>query len=325
MRILLTGIAGFIGFHTAKTLIVEGHEIVGVDNLNDYYDCQLKLDRLLELGIDIKTGRLHSKGLTFVQGDISEEVLWDILSSFSFDLVINLAAQAGVRFSIENPLTYIKSNVLGFTLLLEFCYKRKINKLIYASSSSVYGLNSAQPFREEEGCAEPESLYAATKRSNELLAHTYFKTRGISSIGLRFFTVYGPWGRPDMAPMLFADAASKGLPIKVFNSGKQKRDFTYIDDIVRGILACIKITFDKPIVLNIGRGAPVSLMDFIQEVESNFQIKLDKVYMPAQIGDVVETYASLDLLYSLTDYKPGVDISEGVRLFANWYKSYYRF
>lgn len=242
-QILVTGAAGFIGFHFCKKILELGHQVVGVDNLNDYYDPNLKLARLNELGIsgvDVKSQEIKkfkSGTLTFLKADITDDHLWETLSKeFQITSVIHLAAQAGVRYSLENPKSYIKSNIEGFLNVLEFCRYQKIDHLIYASSSSVYGMNAQQPFSEDQPCNKPVSLYAATKRSNELMAFTYHHLFGINSIGLRFFTVYGPWGRPDMAPFLFTKASFEGTPIKVFNYGKQRRDFTYIDDIIEGII-----------------------------------------------------------------------------------------
>jgi UDP-glucuronate 4-epimerase len=326
MKILITGVAGFIGFHLAKALISQGDSIIGIDNFNNYYDPQLKFDRLSLLGItknDINK-RIENSNFMVIKGNIEDQQTWLELEKHNIDLVIHLAAQAGVRYSIENPMTYIQSNIVGFQNVLDFCVKMGHSKLLYASSSSVYGSNSKQPFDETEVCIHPESLYAATKRSNELMAYSYFQTKGLNSIGLRFFTVYGPWGRPDMAPMLFAKAAVHNERISVFNNGNQKRDFTFVDDIVKGIIGCVKANFCGSEVLNIGRGKSTNLMDFISEIESNFNITLGKDFKPPQTGDVVETFANTSKLESLINYKPTTDLKDGVKLFADWFKDYYR-
>ena len=325
MHVLITGIAGFIGFHVAQKLLNGGHEIVGVDNLNNYYDPKLKIDRLAQLGIRItdRDKSFYNSNLTFINCSVEELNTWTELSTYKFDLVIHLAAQAGVRYSIENPAAYIQSNVVGFGHVLDYCVQNKIEKLIYASSSSVYGNSSVPPYTEDQNCVDPESLYAVTKRTNELMAITYYKTNGIKSIGLRFFTVYGPWGRPDMAPMLFADAATKRQAIKVYNEGHQRRDFTYIDDIVEGIVHCTSLEVQGSEILNIGRGSSINLMDFIHEIELNFNHTFEKIFMPAQPGDVTETHCSTQKLERLTGYKPKVALSDGIREFSNWYKSYY--
>jgi UDP-glucuronate 4-epimerase len=331
MRILVTGAAGFIGFHLCKRLLSEGHQVVGVDNLNDYYDPRLKQARLAELGvfdIDPKAEaftRVDLPSFTFIKADIEDERLWNLLSNeFSITSIIHLAAQAGVRYSLENPKAYIKSNVEGFLNVLEFCRHSKINELIYASSSSVYGMDSQQPFSESEPCNKPVSLYAATKRSNELMAYTYHHLFGIRSMGLRFFTVYGPWGRPDMAPYLFTKAAMEGSTIKVFNHGNQSRDFTYIDDIVEGIYKIYSQTetISGAEICNIGQGAPVSLMDFIQTLERVTGKELKKEWVEAQPGDVAVTFADTTRLVDRFGYKPQVSIQLGVERFVEWYSLY---
>jgi UDP-glucuronate 4-epimerase len=332
MQILVTGAAGFIGFHTCKRLLNEGYQVVGVDNLNDYYDPRLKLARLAELGVgdvDIHSDSLPQTDLasfTFIKADIEDDQLWKSLAiHFNISSVIHLAAQAGVRYSLENPKAYVKSNVEGFLNVLEFCRHNKISELIYASSSSVYGMDSEQPFSERESCNKPVSLYAATKRSNELMAYTYHHLFGIKSMGLRFFTVYGPWGRPDMAPFLFTKAAMEGLPIRVFNHGKQSRDFTYIDDIVEGIFKIHReaATIKDAEVCNIGQGAPVSLMDFISSIEKSLDCVIAKDFVESQPGDVQSTYADTSGLVNRFKFVPAISVEEGVDMFVRWYRKYY--
>lgn len=330
MAILVTGCAGFIGFHVTKALIHNGIKVIGVDSLNDYYDVQLKIDRLREIGIDFEVSNsrdpISVDNFNFYHSDISEPLIWEKLSNTKIDGIIHLAAQAGVRYSLENPMAYLKSNIIGFQRVIDFALTVN-GPFIYASSSSVYGLSSEQPFLETESCNNPESFYAATKKSNEMVASSYFSTKNLKSVGLRFFTVYGPWGRPDMAPMLFAKAANGDREIKVFNEGNQSRDFTYITDIVEGILAVYSKFHEKihgAEVLNIGRGEPVSLMEFINFIEMNFKIKFNKILMPKQPGDVNVTYASTLKLQELFGYEPNVSLENGISKFANWYKSYYK-
>ncbi|MDQ1244798.1 MAG: UDP-glucuronate 4-epimerase [Campylobacterota bacterium] len=330
MKILVTGTAGFIGYHLAKKLLERGDEVVGLDNINDYYDVNLKYARLAELGIDKESIKENSLAIStkypkhkFIKASLEDSgTINKLFESEKFDAVCNLAAQAGVRYSIENPHAYIQSNVVGFLNILEACRSFHVKNLAYASSSSVYGLNESQPFKTTDKTDTPISLYAATKKSNELMAHTYSHLYGIQTTGLRFFTVYGPWGRPDMAPMLFADAISNDRAIKVFNHGNMSRDFTYIDDIVDGVIKVI----DNPSncnVYNIGNNAPVSLMEFIETLEDALGKKAEKNFMPMQDGDVVSTYADVSGLMNDFGYKPDTKLSDGIGEFVKWYKSFY--
>ncbi len=333
MKILVTGTAGFIGFHLAKKLLERGDEVVGLDNINDYYDVNLKYGRLRELGIDPThieenqpvTSTLFPKH-TFIKLDLADKDQMEALfKTEQFDAVCNLAAQAGVRYSLENPHAYIESNIQGFMNILEGCRENGIKNLSYASSSSVYGLNQEQPFKTTDQVDRPISIYAATKKSNELMAHTYSHLFGISTTGLRFFTVYGPWGRPDMAPMLFADAILHDRAIKVFNQGDMSRDFTYIDDIVDGCIKVIDNPNEKDLyqIYNIGNNAPVQLMDFIKALENALGKEAKKEYLPMQPGDVKSTYADVSGLMHDFDYKPDTSIQEGVDKFAQWYRAFY--
>lgn len=333
MKILISGVAGFIGFHLAKKLVSQGHTIVGIDNLNTYYEVQLKIDRLKELGVEIQLEELPLKknrekdNFSFHQIDLTdEEKLNELFSTSGIDLVINLAAQAGVRYSIENPKAYINSNVVGFINILECCKKYNIKELIYASSSSVYGNSDKSPFEETDHVDNPISIYAATKKSNELMAHVYSHLFNIKTIGLRFFTVYGPWGRPDMAPFLFTKAILNNNPINVFNNGDLMRDFTFINDVVGGIEAVIHKmdAFEKYEIFNIGNNKPVALKDFIDAVETSCGKEAIKVMFPMQEGDVYKTYASIDKLNQLTGYSPETNIREGIHKFVSWYKEYYK-
>lgn len=333
MKILITGAAGFIGFHTVNKFIVEGHEVVGLDNINDYYSPQLKYQRLKEAGIETNEIKWYhsvkstiNKKYSFVRMNLEDkQQLFMLFQEEKFDIVINLAAQAGVRYSIENPDVYIQSNTVGFHYILEACRNYPVQHLVHASSSSVYGANAKIPFSEDDKVDTPVSLYAATKKSNELMAHAYSHLYQIPTTCLRFFTVYGPWGRPDMAPMLFANAISQDKPIKVFNNGIMDRDFTYIGDIVNGIFGATNaIPNENPRyrVLNIGNGSPVSLMDFIKEIELNLGKEAIKVFMPMQKGDVPRTWACQDKLTQITNYKPEVKLKKGISLFINWFKIY---
>ena len=342
-KILVTGTAGFIGYHLAKKLLERGDEVVGLDNINDYYDINLKYARLNALGID-KNEVLSSenqlvqsskyKNHQFIKTDLDDaEEINRLFKEEKFDAVCNLAAQAGVRYSIENPHAYVQSNVLGFLNILEACRHCNVKNLSFASSSSVYGLNKSQPFNVSDHTDHPVSLYAATKKSNEMMAHTYAHLYGLNITGLRFFTVYGPWGRPDMAPMLFADAILNDRAIKVFNHGKMSRDFTYIDDIVDGIIKVIDNpsqcnedfdanTPDPSIssaaykIYNIGNNAPVKLMDFIEILENAIGKKAQKNFMDMQDGDVVSTYADTSGLIEDFDYKPDTKLSDGIKEFV---------
>ena len=321
-RVLITGAAGFIGMHTSIRFLREGWDVVGLDNMNNYYSVDLKRDRLKEITDKAKK---FTRSFEMFETDLNSNV-WVTLKTFDFAAVIHLAAQAGVRFSIENPKAYLESNIMGFQSVLEFVECQKIYRFIYASSSSVYGKSSKQPFSESEPCNEPESYYAATKKSNELMAYTYFKTKGVFSVGLRFFTVYGPWGRPDMAPMLFANAAYNKKQIQVFNYGHQSRDFTYIDDIVEGIfrLIIMPVFPNSAEVCNIGNGHPVQLVDFIKHIETTTQIELDKEYVEEQKGDVAQTYADTSKLLELTGYSSVTNLAVGIQKFIDWYKEYYK-
>lgn len=333
MRYMVTGAAGFIGFHTAKRLLERGDEVVGVDVVNDYYDPTLK-ERRLELLRDFDA-------FSFERVDIADRGEMDrIFSSAGVQRVINLAAQAGVRYSLTNPHAYVDSNLVGFVNILEGCRHHGVEHLSYASSSSVYGLNEAMPFSVHDNVDHPISLYAATKKSNELMAHTYSYLYELPTTGLRFFTVYGPWGRPDMALFLFTKAILEGKPIKVFNHGNMKRDFTYVDDIVEGV---VRVTDDiaapnpewsgsKPDpgtsrapyrVFNIGNNAPVALMDMIGALEDCLGRVAEKNFMPMQPGDVPATWADVDALIEKVDFKPSTSIEDGIARFVAWYREFY--
>ena len=317
MKVLVTGAAGFIGSKLVAVLAQRGDEVVGIDNLNDYYDVRLKLGRVDEFC----TGERRR----FVKMDIADKEALDALfAAEGFDAVVNLAAQAGVRYSITNPYAYLQSNLVGFMNVLEACRHYPVKHLVYASSSSVYGLNAKVPYSEDDRVDTPVSLYAATKKSDELLAHSYAKLYGIPCTGLRYFSVYGPWGRPDMALMLFASAISKGEPIKVFNGGDMIRDFTYIDDIVEGTVRTLDHvpSGDVPYrVYNIGCSNPVKLMDFISETERAMGRTAEKVFLPMQAGDVYQTNADTSRLEREVGYKPHVRLREGIAAFVEWYMS----
>ncbi|MEL6391216.1 MAG: NAD-dependent epimerase [Bacteroidota bacterium] len=336
--VLVTGAAGFIGFHLCKRLLAEGQQVIGLDNLNDYYDQRLKYSRLGLLGIaqeQIVAGQMvksqSDNNFSFIEMDLSdEEGLPQVVAQNDIRVVCNLAAQAGVRYSLTHPQTYIDSNIKGFVNLLECCYKNKIEHMVYASSSSVYGGNKSIPFSESDRVDQPVSLYAASKKSNELLAHVYAHLYGLPCTGLRFFTVYGPWGRPDMALFLFCDAMKQGKPIKVFNHGRMSRDFTYIDDIVEGVVRIL--LKDRPVkedgsapssVYNIGNGSPVKLLDFVETIERVYGKKAERIMMDMQAGDVEATFADTTALARDYGYKPSTSLDEGVEKFVDWFKTYY--
>lgn len=329
---LITGSAGFIGFHLAKKLLDAGYQIIGVDNINDYYDIQLKLDRLDLLK--------QYDNFSFYKTDLADKnSLEAIFSNNRIDVVVNLAAQAGVRYSLENPQAYVNSNLVGFANILECCRFEKVKHLVFASSSSVYGANTKMPFSVHHNVDHPVSLYAATKKSNELMAHTYSHLFDLPCTGLRFFTVYGPWGRPDMALFLFTKAILKGQPIKVFNHGKMKRDFTYIDDIIESVVRVMgrspepnpDWSGDKPDpgtsynrykIYNIGNNNPVELSTFIEEIEKALSLSAVKDYQDIQPGDVPATYANVDDLVRDVGFKPSTPLSEGIQNFIDWYRAY---
>ncbi len=338
MKILITGAAGFIGFHLTKKLLEKGISVVAIDNLNTYYDPVLKDARLNQLKIISKSSGTE---LFFEKCDITEKDKIDkIFENYEPQKVVNLAAQAGVRYSLENPKAYIQTNIVGFLNILEGCRNSGIEHLIYASSSSVYGGNTNIPFSEKQSVDHPVSLYAATKKSNELMAHTYSHLYGIPTTGLRFFTVYGPWGRPDMALFLFTKAIIEKKPIKIFNEGNMIRDFTYIDDITESLIRVIKKPpnknsgFDKNKadpseswgaykIFNIGNSDPIPLMNFIDEIELSLNLKAEKIFMPMQPGDVKQTFADTNKLEKWINYKPNTTIKEGIKNFICWYKDYY--
>lgn len=360
MKILVTGAAGFIGFHLVKKLLKKKFDVIGLDNINEYYNINLKYARLAASGIysheeanyDGGKNRIYKHigynesiksvthtNYTFIRLDLRDKNEIDkLFGNEKFDYVVNLAAQAGVRYSIENPSAYIQSNIVGFFNVLEACRYNPVKHLLFASSSSVYGATAKIPFSEEDQVDNPVSLYAATKKSNELMAHSYSKLYKISTTGLRFFTVYGPWGRPDMAPILFASAIAEGRPIKIFNNGNMERDFTYIDDIVEGIVRLIPLAKSENVknkiqsqcskletfynVFNIGNGSPVNLLSFIEAIEKAMGRTSEKNMMPMQPGDVKRTWADVDKLTEVTMYKPETNIIEGTERFANWFKEY---
>ncbi len=348
MKILVTGSAGFIGFHLVKQLSKQNHDIVGLDNINDYYDVNLKYGRLFESGIDqkdlIHNNLIKSKKFNnyrFIKLSLEDKnEIYDLFKNEQFDKVINLAAQAGVRYSLENPQSYIESNINGFINILEACRYNNVKHLIYASSSSVYGLNEKMPFSTHHNVDHPISIYAATKKSNELMAHTYSYLFNLPTTGLRFFTVYGPWGRPDMALFLFTKAILENNPIKIFNEGNMLRDFTYVDDIVNGLIKIIDkgphynnewngedpdpASSKAPYsIYNIGNNQPVKLLDFIEALEDTLDRKAVREFLPMQPGDVPATYADVSGLIRDFDYKPNTHFTEGVHKFVEWYRKFY--
>ncbi len=347
MKILVTGTAGFIGFHLAKRLLARGDEVVGLDSINDYYDTNLKYGRLKESGIDrsLEYGKIVQSSkfpnYRFIQLNLEDrDAVAELFAKERFDRVCNLAAQAGVRYSLKNPYAYINSNIVGFTNILEACRHNEIEHLVYASSSSVYGLNESMPFSTHDNVDHPISLYASTKKSNELMAHTYSHLFGVPTTGLRFFTVYGEWGRPDMALFIFTKAILEDREIDVFNYGKMRRDFTYINDIVEGVVRVI----DNPPagnpnwsgknpdpssskapykIYNIGNNSPVELIDFIEAIEKALDKKAKKRLLPIQAGDVLATYADVSDLVEDLGYKPATKIDVGVAKFIEWYREFY--
>lgn len=318
MKYLVTGAAGFIGSYIAKRLLEQGHEVVGLDNLNDYYLPELKDYRLAQLS--------PFDNFRFVKLDLADrEGMANLFKTEQFQRVIHLAAQAGVRYSIENPFAYVDSNLVGMMCILEGCRHNAVEHLVYASSSSVYGMNDKVPFSETDMVDNPVSLYAATKKSNELMAHSYSKLYGIPTTGLRFFTVYGPAGRPDMAPWLFTEAILKGEPIKVFNHGKMQRDFTYIDDIVEGVIRIQDVVPSETIpysLFNIGNNQPIELSRFIKAIETACGQEAEKIMLPMQAGDVPRTYADTQRLEDIVGYKPAMEIEEGIAKFVDWYREW---
>ena len=348
-KILITGTAGFIGYHLAKRLLNRGDVVVGLDSINDYYDIRVKHGRLNQTGIDhnaVEYNQLIQSTVypnyRFVQLQLEDaQNINKLFAAEQFDTVINLAAQAGVRYSLENPQAYVDSNIVGFVNILEACRHNKVKHLSYASSSSVYGLNETMPFSIHHNVDHPISLYAASKKSNELMAHTYSHLFGLPTTGLRFFTVYGPWGRPDMALFLFTKAILEGKPINIFNNGEMSRDFTYIDDIVEGVTRVndhppagnLNWSAKNPdpgtakapyTVYNIGNNSPVKLMDFVTTIEEALGMEAEKNFMPMQPGDVASTYADvLDLINDL-DYKPETSLKYGVGEFVKWYRTFYK-
>lgn len=334
MKFLVTGAAGFIGFHVSKRLLNDGHQVVGIDNINDYYDVKLKESRVEQL---------ESPSFTFYKLDLADrDGMAKLFETEQFERVIHLAAQAGVRYSLENPYAYADSNLTGYLNILEGCRHNKVQHLLYASSSSVYGLNRKMPFSTDDSVDHPVSLYAATKKANELMAHTYSHLYSIPTTGLRFFTVYGPWGRPDMALFKFTKAMLEGKSIDVYNYGKMKRDFTYIDDIVEAIVRIQDVipqpdpewtveegspaTSSAPYrVYNIGNSSPVELMDYINALEQALGLEAKKNMMPIQPGDVLNTSAETQALYKTIDFKPETPVQQGVKNFVDWYKEYYQY
>lgn len=347
MKVLVTGMAGFIGYHVALKLSKDGHNVYGIDNINDYYDPHLKYDRLNDLGINreaasVESNECHSnkfENLKFKKVDLTNDIeINNLFDLEKFDKVCHLAAQAGVRYSFENPKAYINSNILGFNNILECCKNYEVEHLVYASSSSVYGNNKKTPFGEQDVVDSPISLYASTKISNELMAHTYNHLYGLTTTGLRLFTVYGPWGRPDMATFLFTDAILTRTPLNVFNNGKLERDFTYIDDVVEGIVRLLCSLPTSPTIslkdyssgnaasriVNIGNSNPVSLMDFVSNLENILGIKADIEFSAFQAGDVKSTFADMRKFKSLTGFEFQTPLLKGLKEFVDWYKDYYK-
>ena len=343
MKYLVTGAAGFIGFHVSKKLCEQGHEVVGIDNLNDYYDVNLKLARLAELDKFTLNNTSENEGVfRFVKLDLTDrDNMAQLFAEEKFDRVIHLAAQAGVRYSIENPMAYADSNLIGHLTILEGCRNNNVKHLIYASSSSVYGLNNKTPFSTSDSVDHPVSLYAATKKSNELMAHSYSHLYDMPTTGLRFFTVYGSWGRPDMAPYIFTKKILDGETIDINNNGDMWRDFTHVDDIVEGVVriadvvpernSAWKVESGSPAsssapysIYNIGHGSPINLMGFVKAIEDELGIEAKKNFREMQPGDVYQTYAEVNDLFEAIDYKSKVSVENGVAEFVKWYKAFYK-
>ncbi len=347
MKVLLTGGAGFIGMHVARSLVEQSHDVVIIDNLNDYYSPQLKLDRLSELGITLSDGGAEAKSskydsLSFFKGDlVDKHFIMQAFERFVPDIVINLAAQADARYSIEHPDVYVQSNVVGFLNVLEAMRQYPVEHFVFASSSSVYGLNAKQPNSTHDNVSHPVSLYAATKIADEMMAHAYSHLFGIPCTGLRLFTVYGPWGRPDMSPYLFADAISSNKPLKVYNYGKMRRDFTYIDDVVEGILLVVNrppqanplwdnikadcATSSAPFAIyNLGNTKPVELNDYIKAFENAFGKEADKEYLPLQPGDVLDTFSDMSDMKQDFGFTPKTSVDEGVQRYVQWFREYFK-
>ncbi|MFJ2484757.1 NAD-dependent epimerase [Pseudomonas sp. NPDC087639] len=324
MTVLVTGAAGFIGYHTVKRLTLDGHTVIGIDNLNDYYSVALKQARLKQLS-ELQGFRFHTMDI------VDKPALMALFDEHGFTEVVHLAAQAGVRYSLDNPDAYAQSNLVGFLNVLEACRHYQPAHLIYASSSSVYGANSKQPYSVDDAVEQPVSLYAATKRANELLAHSYCHLYGLKASGLRFFTVYGPWGRPDMALFKFTEAILQGRPIDIYNHGQMARDFTYVDDIVESI---VRLCPKPPVadkegegvnrIFNIGRGSPVALLDFVDCLETALGTKAQRNFMPMQAGDVINTWADVSALAEWIGFSPQVEVEAGVAQFVKWYRDYYQ-